>query len=64
MPKLLERLRARIQKSGKDESAAYAIATSALQKEWLMKKWTNELTAKWLAKERLLSRANNRKKWQ
>ena len=33
MPKILEDLVAKVEKSGKDKSSAYAIATSALQKQ-------------------------------
>jgi len=38
MPKILEDLRKKIQKTGKSKSSAYAIATSALQKQGKLKK--------------------------
>ena len=45
MPKLLERLKSQIQATGKSESSAFAIATSALQKRGHLKPGTQELTA-------------------
>lgn len=38
MPKMLEDLRKKIQKTGKSKESAYAIATSALQKQGKMPK--------------------------
>jgi hypothetical protein len=38
MPKMLEDLRKKIQKTGKSKSSAYAIATSALQEQGKLKK--------------------------
>ena len=38
MPKIVEDLAKKIQKTGKSKSAAYAIATSALQKQGKLKK--------------------------
>lgn len=46
MPKIVEDLAKKIQKSGKSKSAAYAIATSAMQKQGKLKKGTQELTKK------------------
>ncbi len=46
MPRILdERVKALMAK-GMDESKAYAIATSSLQKEGLLKKGSQELTVK------------------
>lgn len=44
MPKILERLRKQIQAQGHDKGSAYAIATSALQKQGSLKPGTQELT--------------------
>lgn len=46
MPKILERLKSQLQAKGMDESKAYAVANSQLQKRGIMKKGTQELTAK------------------
>jgi len=46
MPKILERLKDQLVAKGKDESSAYAIATSQLQKHGELKKGTQELTSK------------------
>lgn len=46
MPKILERLVSQLQAKGKSKQAAYAIATSALQKSGNLKKGTQEATAK------------------
>lgn len=46
MPKILERLVGQLQAKGKSKSAAFAIATSALQKSGNLKKGTNKATAK------------------
>ena len=46
MPKKLDKLVKDLQKQGKDESAAYAIATSVLQKSGYLKKGTNKLNRK------------------
>lgn len=43
MPKVLDKLVNKLQKSGKSESSAYAIATSALQKSGKLKKGTRKL---------------------
>lgn len=56
MPKILEKLRKKIEAQGKDTSSAYAIATSALQKSGYLKEGSTELTKKGSAKERLLKR--------
>jgi hypothetical protein len=46
VPKIVEDLAKKIQKTGKSKSAAYAIATSAMQKQGKLKKGTQELTKK------------------
>lgn len=46
MPKILERLVSQLKAKGKSESAAYAIATKALQRSGNLKKGTQEATAK------------------
>jgi hypothetical protein len=46
MPKLLERLVSQLRAKGMDESKAYAIATSKLQKSGSLKAGTQELTSK------------------
>lgn len=46
MPKILERLVGQLQAKGKSKSAAFAIATSALQKSGNLKKGTQTATAK------------------
>jgi len=46
MPKILERLVSQLQAKGKSKQAAYAIATSALQKSGNLKKGTNKATEK------------------
>lgn len=46
MPKILERLVSQLKAKGKSEQAAYAIATSALQKSGNLKKGTRKATAK------------------
>jgi hypothetical protein len=46
MPKILDRLVSQLQAKGKDKKAAYAIATSALQKSGNIKKGGKEATAK------------------
>lgn len=46
MPKILDRLVGQLQAKGKSKSAAYAIATSALQKSGNLKKGSTEPTAK------------------
>lgn len=46
MPKILERLVSQLKAKGKSASAAYAIATSALQKSGNLKKGSTEATAK------------------
>lgn len=51
MPKILERFVQNLKARGYSESNAYAIATSALQKEGLMKKGSQKLTAKGRAKK-------------
>ena len=43
MPKVLEKLVSKLQDEGKPESNAYAIATSALQKQGKLKPGTQEL---------------------
>lgn len=53
MPKLLERLKSQIQAQGKDESSAFAIATSALQKRGHMKRGSHELTAAGRARQEM-----------
>ena len=46
MPKILERLVSQLKAKGKSASAAYAIATSVLQKSGNLKKNSTEATAK------------------
>lgn len=46
MPKILERLVSQLQAKGKSKQAAYAIATSALQKSGNLKKGSNKATEK------------------
>ena len=46
MPKILKRLVKQLKAKGKSEKAAYAIATSSLQKSGSFKKGSNKLTAK------------------
>lgn len=46
MPKIVEDLAKKIQKTGKSKSAAYAIATAAMQKQGKLKKGTQQLTKK------------------
>ena len=46
MPEILEKLKNKIQAKGKPESNAFAIATSALQKQGKMKKGSQQLTPK------------------
>ena len=46
MPKILEDLEKKIEKSGKPKSNAFAIATSARQKQGKMKHGSQELTPK------------------
>lgn len=46
MPKILDRLVSQLEAKGKSKSAAYAIATSVLQKSGNLKKGTTKATAK------------------
>lgn len=46
MPKILERLVSQLRAKGKSKSAAFAIATSTLQKAGDLKKGSNQATAK------------------
>ncbi len=46
MPAILEKLEKKIEKSGRPRSNAFAIATSALQKQGKMKHGSQELTPK------------------
>lgn len=46
MPKILDRLVSQLKAKGKDESVAFAIATSQLQKSGNLKKGTQKPTAK------------------
>lgn len=46
MPKKLDDLVTKLKKSGKSESSAWAIATSALQKSGYLKEGTNKLAKK------------------
>ena len=46
MPKILERLVSQLRKNGMDESKAYAVATSQLQKSGNLKKGSAEPTKK------------------
>lgn len=46
MPKILEDLRKKVQAKGASKSSAYAIATSALQKQGKLKKGTQKVTRK------------------
>lgn len=46
MPKVLEKRVKALKGKGMDESKAYAIATSSLQKEGKLKKGTNKLKKK------------------
>jgi hypothetical protein len=49
MPQILEDRVKGIEKSWKPKSNAYAIATSQLQKEGKLIKWSQKLTKKWAA---------------
>ena len=46
MPKILDRLVSQLEAKGKDKKAAYAIATSTLQKSGSLKPGTEQLTPK------------------
>lgn len=46
MPKILEDLRKKVQAKGASKSSAYAIATSALQKQGKLKKGSQQVTRK------------------
>lgn len=46
MPKILEKLVSKLEKQGKPKSNAYAIATSALQKQGKLKKGTQKVKRK------------------
>ena len=46
MPKILDRLVGQLQAKGKSKDAAYAIATSSLQKSGNLKKGSSKATAK------------------
>lgn len=46
MPKILEDLRKKVEKKGHSKSSAYAIATSALQKQGKLKKGSQQVTRK------------------
>jgi hypothetical protein len=46
MPKILERLVSQLKEKGMDKNRAYAVATSSLQRTGVLKKGTQELTAK------------------
>jgi hypothetical protein len=46
MPKILEKLVSQLRAKGQPKSNAYAIATSALQKQGKMKRGSQQLTAK------------------
>lgn len=46
MPKILERLVNQLEAKGKSKKAAYAIATSSLQKHGVLKKGSQQLTNK------------------
>lgn len=46
MPKILDRLVSQLKAKGKSKSAAFAIATSALQKSGNLKKGSTQATAK------------------
>lgn len=46
MPKVLEKLVTKLERKGKSKSSAYAIATSALQKQGKLKKGTQKLARK------------------
>ena len=46
MPKILERLVSQLEAKGKDKKAAFAIATSALQKSGNLKPGTTQATTK------------------
>ena len=62
MPKIMDRLVSQLKKKGKSEKAAYAIATSSLQKSGAMKKGSNKLTTKGKKRQGMTapSRAKNR----
>lgn len=68
MPKILERLVSQLKAQGKSDEAAYAIATSSLQKSGNLKKWTTKATAKWVARgnmspaDRAIDRASKKSK--
>lgn len=46
MPKILERLVSQLKEKGMDKNRAYAVATSSLQRSGVLKKGTQDLTAK------------------
>ena len=52
MPKILDKLKQKLIKQWKSEKSAYPIAVSILQKRWLLKPWTLELTQKWKRKQK------------
>lgn len=62
MPKIMDRLVGQLKKKGKSEKAAYAIATSSLQKSGSLKKGSNKLTSKGKKRQSMsaASRAKNR----
>lgn len=62
MPAILERLVSQLRAKGKSESAAYAIATAALQRSGNLKKGTREATSKGIRRGSMTprQRANDR----
>ncbi len=48
MPKILDRLVSQLEAKWKTKKVAYAIAVSALQRSWNLKKWTTKATSKWI----------------
>lgn len=67
MPKILDRLVSQLKAKGKNEQAAFAIATSALQKSGNLKRGSQQATPKGIQRgnmtpaARAKSRAHNRK---
>lgn len=61
MPKVLEDLVGKLERQGKPKSNAYAIATSALQKQGKLKKGTQKLAKKGKSRERQSKSLRNKK---
>jgi len=57
MPKILEEYVKGIMRKWKSKSSAYAIATSQLQKKWILKRWSQKLSKK-LSKKKKKKKVN------